>query len=111
VNAVAINSAGYIFAGVAAGIFRSTSDGDSWIDISGGVIPPGGNVWALAIGSGGYTFAGTALGGGVLRSARSTTDALALRLIRAMNDRLLIIAAATRSYASSKSSMSCQRCV
>ena len=71
VDAVAINSASYIFAGANGGIFRSTNGGDSWIDISGGVIPPGGNVWALAIDSEGYAFAGTA-GGGVLRSARST---------------------------------------
>jgi hypothetical protein len=32
--------------------FRSTNDGDSWIDISGAVIPPGGNVRPLAIDSG-----------------------------------------------------------
>jgi photosystem II stability/assembly factor-like uncharacterized protein len=72
VNAVVINSAGYIFAGAAGGVFRSTNGGESWLDISGGVIPPGGNVWALAIDSENYAFAGTA-GGGVLRSARSTT--------------------------------------
>lgn len=68
VNAVAINSAGYIFAGAAGGVFRLTNDSDSWIDIRGGVIPPGGNVWALAIDPETYAFAGTA-GGGVLRSA------------------------------------------
>jgi hypothetical protein len=46
--------------------FRSTNDGDSWIDISGAVIPPGGNAWPLAIDSGWCAFAGTAAGG-VLR--------------------------------------------
>ena len=37
-----------------------------------GLIPVGGNVWALAMDSGDYAFAGTA-GDGVLRSVRSTT--------------------------------------
>jgi photosystem II stability/assembly factor-like uncharacterized protein len=74
VNAVAINSAGHIFAGAAGGVFRSTNDGDSWVDISSGLIPVGGNVWALAIDSEGYAYAGTA-GGGVFRSVRSTAGA------------------------------------
>jgi photosystem II stability/assembly factor-like uncharacterized protein len=72
VNTVAINSLGHIFAGAAGGAFRSTNDGDNWSDISSGLLPPGGNVWALAIDSGGYAFAGTA-GGGVFRSVQSTT--------------------------------------
>jgi photosystem II stability/assembly factor-like uncharacterized protein len=73
VNTVAINSLGHIFAGAAGGAFRSTNDGDNWSDISSGLLPPGGNVWALAIDTGGYALAGTA-GGGVFRSAQSTTE-------------------------------------
>jgi hypothetical protein len=48
VNAVAINSAGYIFAGAADGVYRLTNDDDSWIDIRGGVISPGVNVLGTA---------------------------------------------------------------
>jgi len=71
-NAVTFNSVGHVFAAAAGGVFRSTNDGASWTDISSGLIPVGGNVWALAMDSGNYAFAGTA-GGGVFRSARSTT--------------------------------------
>jgi len=42
------------------------NDGASLTDISSGLIPFGGNVWALAMDSGNYAFAGTA-GGGVFR--------------------------------------------
>ena len=77
VNTVAINSLGHIFAGAAGGAFRSTNDGDNWSDISSGLLPPGGNVWALAIDSGGYAFAGTA-GGGVFRSEQPTTPGIML---------------------------------
>ncbi len=72
VNTLAINSADHIFAGAAGGAFRSTNDGDNWTDISSGLIPLGGNVWALAIDTAGYALAGTA-GGGVFRSVQSTT--------------------------------------
>jgi len=72
VNSVAINFLGHIFAGAAGGVFRSTNDGDPWTDVSGGLLPPGGNIWALAIDSTGHAFAGTA-GGGVFRSVNSTT--------------------------------------
>ena len=72
VNTVAINSAGHIFAGAAGGAFRSTNDGDDWSDISSGLIPAGGNVWAVAIDSASTAFAGTA-GGGVFRSAQAAT--------------------------------------
>lgn len=71
VNSVVINPSGNIFAGV----FRSMNDGDQWSDVSSGLLPPGGNVWAVATGgiaSGGFAYAGTA-GGGVFRSVRPTT--------------------------------------
>jgi photosystem II stability/assembly factor-like uncharacterized protein len=51
VNSVAVNSLGHIFAGAAGGVFRSTNDADNWSDISSGLLPPGGNVWAVAIDS------------------------------------------------------------
>jgi len=71
VNSVTVNSIGHVFAGAAGGVFRSTTDGDSWSDISSGLLPPGGNVWALAIDRPGFVFAGTA-GGGVFQSAYPT---------------------------------------
>jgi hypothetical protein len=71
VNTLAINFAGDIFAGAAGGIFSSRNNGNEWRDISGGIIPVGGNVWALAIDSSANAFAGSA-GGGVFRSAQPT---------------------------------------
>jgi photosystem II stability/assembly factor-like uncharacterized protein len=71
VNSVTINFLGHIFAGAAGGVFRSIIDGDSWTDVSSGLLPPGGNVWALAIDSETFLFAGTA-GGGVFRSMEPT---------------------------------------
>jgi photosystem II stability/assembly factor-like uncharacterized protein len=71
VNSVVINSLGHVFAGAAGGVFRSKNDGDLWTDASSGLLPPGGNVWAVAIDSGGFAFAGTA-GGGVFRSVQRT---------------------------------------
>jgi hypothetical protein len=47
---VVINSIGHDFAGVAGGVFRSMNDADQWSDVSGGLLPPGGNVWAVATG-------------------------------------------------------------
>jgi len=70
-NAVTFNSRGDVFAVAAGGLFTSTNDGGSWTDISSGLIPVGGNVWALAIDSRNYAFAGTA-GGGVFRSVEPT---------------------------------------
>ena len=70
-NAVTFNSHGDVFASAAGGVFRSTNDGDTWTDVGTGLIPVGGNVWALAMDSANYAYAGTA-GGGVFRSARST---------------------------------------
>src|SRR5262249_7747662 len=70
-NAVTFNSAGYVFAAAAGGVFRSTNDGGIWTNISSGLMPVGGNVWALAVDSGDYAYAGTA-GGGVFRTTRST---------------------------------------
>ena len=70
-NAVTFNSVGQVFAAAAGGVFRSTMTVLSWTDISSGLIPVGGNGWALPMGSGNYAFAGTA-GGGVSRSVRST---------------------------------------
>ena len=74
VKSVVINPIGHIFAGAAGGVFRSMNDADQWSDVSNGLLPPGGNVWAVAtrgIASGGFAYAGTA-GGGVFRSVRST---------------------------------------
>ena len=62
----ALNEAGYIFAGTAVGVFRSINDAEGWSNVSSGLVPPGGNVWALAIDSEGFLFAGT---GGAGRSA------------------------------------------
>jgi photosystem II stability/assembly factor-like uncharacterized protein len=77
VNSVAINSSGHVFAGAAGGVFRSRDDGDNWSDVSSGLLPPGGNVWALAIDSSGFAFAGTA-GGGVFRSVNPTVPPIVL---------------------------------
>jgi photosystem II stability/assembly factor-like uncharacterized protein len=77
VNSVVISPIGHIFAGAAGGVFRSINDGDQWSDVSSGLLPPGGNVWAVATGgiaSGAFAYAGTA-GGGVFRSVRSTAAA------------------------------------
>ena len=49
VNAVVMNDAGYIFAGAAGGVFRSINDAEGWSNVSSGLVPPGGNVWALGI--------------------------------------------------------------
>ena len=68
-----INSIDHIFARTAGGVFRSMNDADQWSDVGGGLLPPGGNVWAVAtegIGSGEFAYAGTA-GGGVFRSVHS----------------------------------------
>ena len=71
VNAVVLNEAGYIFTGTAGGVFRSINDAEGWSNVSSGLVPPGGNVWALAIDSEGFLFAGTG-GAGVFRSVNST---------------------------------------
>lgn len=70
VNSLAIDSSGDIFAGAAGGAFLSTNAGDTWSDISSGLIPAGGNVWAVAIDAEGSALAGTA-GGGVFRSVQA----------------------------------------
>ena len=57
VNSVVINPLGHTFAGATVGVFRSTNDADQWSDVSSGLLPPGGNVWAVATGaiaSGGF---------------------------------------------------------
>src|SRR6476661_8000755 len=66
VKSVVINPIGHIFAGAAGGVFRSMNDADQWSDVSSGLFPLGGNVWAVATGgiaSGGFAHAGTAGGG------------------------------------------------
>ena len=68
VNSVVINPSGNIFAGV----FRSMNDGDQWSDVTSGLLPPGGNVWAVA--TGGIAYAETVVGG-VFRSVRPTSTA------------------------------------
>lgn len=60
VHSVVINPIGHIFAGAAGGVFRSMNDADQWSDVSSGLLPPGGNVWAVATGgiaSGGFAYA------------------------------------------------------
>jgi len=63
--ALAINSAGHIFAGTNGGIFRSTDNGNSWTPVNTGLTNS--IVYFLAINSAGHIFAGTG-GGGVFRS-------------------------------------------
>jgi len=58
VGAVAVNPLGHLFAGAGGSVFDSTSDGDSWNDVSFEL--PGGNVSALTIDPAGYAYAGTA---------------------------------------------------
>ena len=70
-SSLAINSSGDIFAGAdfidgAGGVFRSTDNGENWVEINQGVITT--DVRALAINSNGDIFAGTYFGGGVFRS-------------------------------------------
>jgi hypothetical protein len=48
VNSVVINPIGHIFAGAVGTVFRSMNDADQWTDVSSGLLPPGGNVWAVA---------------------------------------------------------------
>ena len=50
----------------AGGVFRSTDNGQSWVEINHDVIQT--DVRALAINSSGHIFAGTYFGGGVFRS-------------------------------------------
>ena len=63
VRALAINSAGGIFAGTFGGVFRSTDKGDSWIPVNNGLEFP--SVISLAINANGDIFAGTFEGGGL----------------------------------------------
>ena len=49
-NSVVINPIGHIFAGAVGRVFRSMNDADQWTDVSSGLLPPGGNVWAVATG-------------------------------------------------------------
>jgi len=75
VNSLALNSAGDILAAAAGGVFLSTDNAESWSDVSSGLIPTGGNAWAVAVDHNGYALAGTA-GGGVFRSLQSTTTSV-----------------------------------
>jgi hypothetical protein len=65
VKSFAFNSSGDIFAGGACSVFRSTDNGDTWIQINNGLT----KTWilAIAINSSDVIFAGTE-GGGVFRS-------------------------------------------
>jgi len=97
VNSVVISPIGHIFAGAAGGVFRSMNDADQWNDVSSGLLPPGGNVWAVATGgiaSGGFAYAGTA-GGGVFRSVQSTA---AVRVIPRARPRLDVSPAPLRVW-------------
>jgi hypothetical protein len=71
VRSLAINSNGDIFAGAdfingAGGVFRSVDNGESWVEVNGGVIST--DVRALAINANGDIFAGAYPDGGVFRS-------------------------------------------
>jgi hypothetical protein len=84
VNSMAINAIGHIYAGATGGGFRSMNDATQWSNVSTGLLPPGGNVWAVAtraIASGGFAYAGTA-GGGVFRSIRPTATVRVVPRIR-----------------------------
>jgi hypothetical protein len=56
VSALAVNGSDYhVFAGThpmgkGGGMFRSTNDAKQWSDVSSGLLPPRGNVWAVASG-------------------------------------------------------------
>ena len=57
VRAIAVNSAGDLFAGtMGRGVFRSTNNGDSWTDYNTSLTNL--HVQSLAINSNGYIFAG-----------------------------------------------------
>ena len=60
VFSLAINSSGDIFAGTAGGIFRSTDNGENWIDITARLTND--DIHSLAINSNGDIFAGTEAG-------------------------------------------------
>jgi photosystem II stability/assembly factor-like uncharacterized protein len=63
VFSLAINSSGHIFAGTSGGgVFRSTDNGDNWVQINQGIAGQGLYIYSLAINSSGYIFAGTADG-------------------------------------------------
>lgn len=63
--AVALNSAGHIFAGTSAGLYRSTDDGANWEEKNSGL--PGAVILSLSINSVGHIYAGTNMAG-VFRS-------------------------------------------
>ncbi|RJQ59206.1 MAG: T9SS C-terminal target domain-containing protein [Stygiobacter sp.] len=72
VYSLAINGGGQIFAGtVNDGIFRSTDNGNEWVQINSGLTDN--YVTSLAINSAGFVFAGTNKGG-VFRSTDKTTS-------------------------------------
>ena len=72
VNALAINSSGYIFAGTdSRGVFLSTNNGTSWTQENNGLTNS--DIVSLAINSSGYIFAGTD-GGGVYLSTNNGTS-------------------------------------
>jgi len=55
-NAVTFNSIREVFAAAASGVFQSTNDDASRTEISSGLIPVGGSIWARANDSGNYAF-------------------------------------------------------
>jgi hypothetical protein len=70
-KALAINTSGDIFVGAdfingTGGVFRSIDNGESWVEVNGGVIST--DVRALAINASGHIFAGAYPDGGVFRS-------------------------------------------
>ena len=69
VFSLVINSAGHIFAGTQGGVFRSTNDGDTWVNIG----LTGNEIYSLAVNiTDDIIFAGT-YSGRVFRSVESTT--------------------------------------
>ena len=69
VLSLALNSNGHIFAGTQRGVFRSTNNGDTWVNT--GLMMPN-EAYSLALDSNGHIFVGT-YSGRVFRSVESTT--------------------------------------
>ena len=63
VYALDINSDGYIFAGTDRGVFRTTDNGEVWVEINNGIPSGLREVYSLAISHGGTIFIGTRYGG------------------------------------------------
>ena len=82
VNALAINSVGYIFAGTdGEGVFYSTDNAETWVPINLGLTNK--NITSIAINKDGYVFAGSV--DGIVCRSRTTTTPLQSVLISPLN--------------------------